>query len=89
MHDPKADTMYLPKAIISNRKAISTSIDAGTFAEVLADWDLDDLALLAMELKRVEMIGEIVAAKEVKIIKAIERLGWGDILARELEEANA
>lgn len=88
MRKPEAATISNPASLPSNRETISASITAGGFADLMVDWDLDELSILAMELKRGEIIAEIVDSEQSQIIEAIERLGWGDRLVRELEEAN-
>jgi len=66
--------------------ALRGCIDSGAFAGSLADWDIDDLSLLALEVKRGEVIAEIVDADQDKIIKAIDRLGWGEHIVQGLAE---
>jgi len=73
--------------IESNRDLISASLTAGTLADVLQNWEVEDLSILALELKRKALIAEVVDSEQNEVIEAIERLGWGDTVVRELGQA--
>lgn len=68
----------------SNEEVIREAIENGTFYETLQDIDTGDLEKILKETKRDQLIADIICADTEDVMKAIQRMGWGDSIVEDI-----